>query len=124
MNEVNKWVRANRCDSGSCVEVGWKRSSRCTRRECVEVFHVDEEIHVRDSKLGERSPILRFSLHDWKWICIFLDGGVPLRNLRPSYILPWRYIWKQNNKTLHFSRREIKDFINGVKDGDFERAKL
>ena len=45
---MDQWIRSSFCaaDSGQCVE--WRR-------------HEDGSVEMRDSKLGEGSPVLRFN---------------------------------------------------------------
>jgi hypothetical protein len=43
----------------------WKKSSACNADGCVEVAVSDEEIKVRDSKLGGESDILKFTPEAW-----------------------------------------------------------
>lgn len=50
MNEIIRWVRSSRCSNGACVEVAVE----------------DGRVLVRDSKLGEESPVLAFSPSDWR----------------------------------------------------------
>lgn len=50
--------------NGQCVEVAFKRSSSCESSGCVEVA-VGDEVWVRDSKLGDASPVLNFTRAEW-----------------------------------------------------------
>lgn len=43
----------------------WKKSSRCDTGTCVEVRALEDEIQLRDSKLGNASEILRFNPKRW-----------------------------------------------------------
>jgi hypothetical protein len=58
-------------NGGQCVEVGvWKKSTASgpwTTDNCVEVAGGEnlEEILVRDTKLGEDSPVLHFNREEW-----------------------------------------------------------
>lgn len=39
----------------------WRKSARCSANNgCVEVAATDDEVLVRDAKIGDGSPILRF----------------------------------------------------------------
>jgi hypothetical protein len=64
-----RWRKSTRCESHACVEVAFRRSSRCDHAHCVEVS-VSHRVLVRDSKLGDDSPILSFSPPAWS---AFLD---------------------------------------------------
>lgn len=46
----------------------WKRSSRCNfeKPQCVEVAAHDDGVAIRDSKLGEGSPIVQVDLAAWQ----------------------------------------------------------
>jgi len=59
--------------NGACVEVaGWQKSSHSQAGECVEVATGKPGgVYVRDSKLGDTSPILTFTAADWQ---SFLNG--------------------------------------------------
>jgi hypothetical protein len=44
----------------------WQKSSRSgAQSQCVEARHSDMAVEVRDSKLGDRSPILAATPADW-----------------------------------------------------------
>jgi hypothetical protein len=43
----------------------WRKSNLSGDTGCVEVAFIDGTIGVRDSKLGDGSPILEFSPHEW-----------------------------------------------------------
>jgi len=47
---------------------GYQRSSFCQSDGCVEVFVNDlaQEVEVRDSKLGDDSPVLTFDQDEWQ----------------------------------------------------------
>lgn len=73
---MTDWRVSSRCDSSACVQ--WRRSSRCDNVSCVEVRRACEsnqcvEVHIgplgvqlRDSKLGDASPILTFTEDEWR----------------------------------------------------------
>jgi hypothetical protein len=60
------WRRSARCESHACVEVAFRRSSRCEHAHCVEVA-TGPAVLVRDSKLGDASPILSFPRDSWSF---------------------------------------------------------
>ena len=61
------WVKASMCgDNGSYVEVAFTRSSYCASNSCVEVARTPEAVMVRDSKLGDASPVLSFDVAAWR----------------------------------------------------------
>lgn len=43
----------------------WRRSTRCESHECTLVAVTPEAVHVKDSKLGDASPILSFPRDSW-----------------------------------------------------------
>ncbi len=78
---TNRWKKSNHSNStpdGNCVEArqvhlaaqgGWRKSSRSNTSptgNCVEVKSGTEVVQVRDSKLGDASPILDASPADWR----------------------------------------------------------
>lgn len=66
-----EWLRSERCDTGTCVEVARWISARCESGNCVEVADFAGDVVIRDSKLGEASPVLRFTWAEWR---AFVDG--------------------------------------------------
>lgn len=52
-------------NSGNCVEVADFRKSSHSEQSCVEVGSTTEVL-VRDTKLGEDSPVLRVAPEAWK----------------------------------------------------------
>ncbi len=67
---TGEWKKSSRSGStgGACVEARWKKSSRSGSEggQCVEVRGHGDVIQVRDTKLGEGSPILDASPADWR----------------------------------------------------------
>lgn len=63
-----EWLRSARCDTGSCVEVA---PASCESGNCVVVTEFAGDVLIRDSKLGESSPVLRFTWDEWR---AFVDG--------------------------------------------------
>jgi hypothetical protein len=59
----SQWRKSSYSQSANgCVEVGWRKSSYSeSANGCVEVGSSPTVVGVRDSKLGERSPVLAFS---------------------------------------------------------------
>src|SRR5271155_505195 len=55
--------------SGNCVTIQWERG-RCSTNSCVEVSHKHDEggcpwVHVRDTKQGDRGPVLVWKRTEW-----------------------------------------------------------
>lgn len=44
----------------------WQRGSGCNSDGCIEVASSDDATLVRDSKLGDASPILAFGEDEWR----------------------------------------------------------
>ncbi|MCD0442822.1 DUF397 domain-containing protein [Glycomyces sp. A-F 0318] len=67
---TGEWKKSSRSgnEGGNCVEARWKKSSRSgnTGGNCVEVRGRAGVVQVRDTKLGETSPILDASPADWR----------------------------------------------------------
>ncbi|WP_188984710.1 DUF397 domain-containing protein [Saccharopolyspora thermophila] len=53
----------------------WRKSSRSTQSACVEVARGSGVMGVRDSKLGERSPILLLSADAWSGFLASVRAG-------------------------------------------------
>ena len=52
----------------------WRKSSRSNEeRNCAEVAFSSDAVGVRDSKLGDASPILTFTPYQWR---TFLSGAL------------------------------------------------
>ena len=67
-------------NNGSCVEAaGWRSSSaRAGNGRCAEVAFCGHGVAVRDSQLGDRSPVLTFSAAAWEQFAgrVKADAGV------------------------------------------------
>ncbi|WP_190824356.1 DUF397 domain-containing protein [Saccharopolyspora pogona] len=61
------WRKSSRSNgTGNCVEVGWRKSSYSGQSgSCVEVGQVVDLVGMRDSKLGDASPVLTVSRARW-----------------------------------------------------------
>ena len=65
--EVACWRKSSFCASGECAEIGaWRRASLCNGGACVEAGSGDAVVGVRDSQLGDASPVLVFSGGAWE----------------------------------------------------------
>lgn len=56
------WRKSSYSAGGDCVEV-WRKSSHSNANGCVEVSGA---VKVRDSQLGEGSPVLAFTPAAWR----------------------------------------------------------
>ena len=63
----HEWRKASASNpAGNCLQARWTRASFCSADGCLEVRQRDNgTVEVRDSKLGDDSPILRFSREEW-----------------------------------------------------------
>ena len=48
------------------MNLRWVRVSRCDHGQCVEVARGPDGVYVRDSKLGDASPVLGFTNAEWE----------------------------------------------------------
>jgi len=65
--ERGRWRKSSYSTfNGSCVEASarWQKSSHCAGGECLEVATAGSVL-VRDSKLGDASPVLSFTRAEW-----------------------------------------------------------
>ena len=46
--------------------LSWRRSTFCQADGCVEIANVGRSVLVRDSKLGDASPVLTFDEAEWR----------------------------------------------------------
>lgn len=69
----NAPVKAVASDQGAnCVTIQWQTATASGHTGCVEARMHMGRILVRDSKLGDASPVLMFTLDEW---AAFLDGA-------------------------------------------------
>lgn len=63
-----EWRVSSYCNGGECVQIGrgdWVKSSHSASGNCAEVS-APRNVLLRDSKLGDDSPILEFSPAEWE----------------------------------------------------------
>lgn len=62
-----RWRRSSYCTASECVEAAsWRKSTHSGYNgNCVEAGHGPCVVGVRDSQLGDRSPVLEFSAGTW-----------------------------------------------------------
>jgi hypothetical protein len=91
-------------EQGGVPMSAWRKSSFSdTPNSCVEVRHESDVVYVRDSKLGEDSPVLRFAAASW---LVLTDAIVAPRDGDP-----WKIVHR-------------KAFVYGVRAGEFDGEKL
>jgi len=131
----NRWVTA-RCDSGACVEVQWVAA--CEGNPCVEVaIEPCNRVLVRDSKLGDRSPVIEYSASWWQTRCAAMKAMVRVvarRTTPPSaqevVAAAWlpsgvrridnNYQWRKGDAVLTFTTEEWDTFVSSVCNGTFD----
>jgi hypothetical protein len=61
------WRKASHSDANAnCVEVGWRTCSySAPKGDCVQVAAGERVVGVRDTKDGERGPVLEFPAATW-----------------------------------------------------------
>lgn len=72
------WLKSSYCEAGACVEVAgpWRAASACGGGSCVQARRPDPgTVLVRDSKLGDDSPVLTFTAGAWTTFVASLRGG-------------------------------------------------
>lgn len=121
------WRRSTFCNGAdACVEVAYRRS--CSAGEaCVEVGLCPHsgEVLVRDSKLADASPVLRFDATDWAVFVSALAAeqlgtyGGPVLLVAAS-LNCWE-MWRDGAPwlSLTFDDAEVDAFVAGVMAGEF-----
>ena len=109
---------------------GWRTASDCNgASSCVEVASVDGCILVRDSKLGDASPVLRVPVPAWWSFLAAVKTGQTLTYRGVLWVADvdggW-LVWLRDepDATLSFDRAEVEAFVDGVRVGQFEVASL
>lgn len=101
------WFKSSYSTTNGCVEVNmnWIHSSYSSAQgNCVEASMPAETVLVRDSKLGDDSPIVEFDPSRWQEL---LDSAV-------ADELNWIMFYP-----LQFNAKERDAFIKAAIDGEF-----
>lgn len=73
---VNGWRKSSYSNpSGCCLETAFRKSSYSGGTNCTEAALAADLVLVRDSKLGEASPILAFSPAQWQAFTSGIKGS-------------------------------------------------
>jgi hypothetical protein len=66
--EAANWRKSSHSiNNGACVEAGsWRKSSHSNPYQCVEAAHGPGVIGIRDSPLGDASPVIEVSPVAWR----------------------------------------------------------
>lgn len=102
--------------------MNWTRSRDCSNGACVEVRATADGVEVRDSKLGDTSPVLAYTTADWVTNVVGeLQGGgwLPEHAYRDGHgnTILRRAI---GGTELVFTETEWDTFVAAVRDGDFD----
>lgn len=104
-------------------EPTFRKSSRCASGGCVEVAATVDAVLVRDSKLGDASPQLRFTHAEWRLLVVdeIRDGGwLPEYSYRED---DGTVVWLRrpgSTPRLLFGPAEWDTFIEAVRAGEFD----
>jgi hypothetical protein len=105
----------------------WRKASYCNgATACVEVAPLpDGGVSVRDSKLGETSPVLTFSADDWREFQRYMDADNMGNYLGPVWFAQVdEDRWEMANRDcrgalLVFDDGEAEAFMAGLFAGEF-----
>jgi hypothetical protein len=103
----------------------WRKSSFSSdSANCVEVKNDDGVIYMRDSKLGDKSPLLRFAVSSW-WR--FIDPIVYMKD--PRQVTRWTdgtvvVATSDRSPQQRYTADEWKAFEYGVRAGEFDPDRL
>ncbi|WP_089211390.1 DUF397 domain-containing protein [Streptosporangium subroseum] len=57
-------------------DIAWRSARACNNGQCVEVASLpDGRIAMRDNKIAENSPVLRFAPEDWRAFIHSIKSG-------------------------------------------------
>lgn len=119
------WRRSSRCEAGFCLEVAgpFRKSTHSSDTwNCVEARRpLAGVVLVRDSKLGDDSPVLEWTVGEWTAFLSLIVTGVtpPIVTVLPSGGVELRGAWRRGGP-LTFTEGEWAAFVLGVRDGEFD----
>lgn len=122
------WRKSSFCNGASaCVEIHFRKAEASnTNGECLEagLCECANWVWVRDSKLGEASPILKVQVPAWEALCAALaaetSSYIGAISLVRADIDWWEMFAPAEPKaSLTFDDAEIAAFVMGVRDGEF-----
>jgi len=111
------------------MELAWMTSSRCNNGSCVQVACCEGEVWVRDSKLGDASPVLRVPVPSWWSFLAAVKTGQVLTYRGVLWVADVDAGWlmwlrDEPDVTLSFDRAEVAAFVAGVRAGEFDLEAL
>jgi hypothetical protein len=102
----------------------WQKSSYSSdSANCVEVRHSNGRIEVRDSKLGDASPVLTYSPDQWRRLLEQVKAKDEIETwyvTGPGHRMSWCWGQHGSDVVLKFTIGEILAFTRGVKAGEFD----
>ena len=99
----------------------WIKAGRCVGGDCVEVRLNGNLVEVRDSKLGDDSPVLTFDERAWR---LTLSAITQFASSPGMFTGPDGVTWQRDGAELRFTWAEFDRFVAGVKDGGFDVDRL
>lgn len=104
----------------------WRKSSySCDSANCVEVAAVDGRVLVRDSKLGNDSPVLTYSTAGWDHLITVLRLVDLFKRTEMTNAGERVYCLTDSRLAhLHVTEGERDAFLAGVRAGEFDVEKL
>lgn len=130
---TQQWKKSSRSNpSGNCVESRWRRANRCEAQNCVEMRpSLDQtEVQIRDTKLGEASPVITVSGEEWikllNWIKGLTIMGPAAANLSFALTVagsteePVTISIEKGGVKLTYTSDEWSAFYDGVQAGEFD----
>jgi len=124
------WIKSSFCQSDGCVEVSYTKSSFCNSDGCVEVGHAEGNVLLRDSKLGDKSPVLIFPGDEWDQLLAdwraghqlsSVDGSLSCVRMLNGHLVFMHPTASGKLESLHFDETEAEAFGAGVLAGEFDR---
>jgi hypothetical protein len=124
-NQWNKSTRSNGNGGNNCVQAFWKKSSYSNPSgNCLEAKTEGDLVLVRDTKLGEQSPVFSVPEDDWQVFVAEIKGRVVFPASRWIYTSDpgegMRLHTAKSSDTLLFTVAEWDAFLDGARAGEFD----
>lgn len=112
------------------IDSNWKRSTRCDNSgpNCVEVKLAADDVQIRDSKLGDASPVLTFSAEEFRGVVQDIKDKGFYTYAENMAVVHVNDVWSVYSRhdagpeyaQLVFVEDEWASFVAGAKAGDFD----